>query len=210
VLEVRLRKRLPDFPLELGFTVAEEILVLFGPSGSGKTMTLRMIAGLERPDDGEIRLKERLIYSRAQRVHLPPRERRCGLVFQDLALFPHLDVSRNIQYGVRTPGPAAVERLRRLLETFRIEHLSRRYPGELSGGERQRVALARALMTEPEVLLLDEPFSAVDLETRQAIYDELMAVHSLWQIPCILVTHDRVEAERIGNRILFMRRGREE
>ena len=147
MLDVSIHKRLPDFTLDLTFRAGDEILVLFGPSGSGKTMTLRVIAGLERPDDGEIRLNDRLLYSRARRVHLPPRERRCGFVFQNLALFPHLDVARNIQYGVRRPGADAAQRLQRLLETFRIGHLARRFPAELSGGEQQRVALARALMS---------------------------------------------------------------
>lgn len=210
MLQLRIHKRLPDFSLDLSFEARNEILVLFGPSGSGKSMTLRVIAGLERPDEGEIRLNDRLLFSRAERVNLPPRERRCGLVFQNLALFPHLDVARNVQYGVRRPGPEAAQRLRRLLETFRIGHLSRRFPAELSGGEQQRVALARALMTEPDVLLLDEPFSAVDHDTRVAIYDELLAAHSVWQIPFLLVTHDRAEAERLGDRILFLREGRQE
>jgi molybdate transport system ATP-binding protein len=164
VLQLRIHKRLPDFSLDLSFEARNEILVLFGPSGSGKSMTLRVIAGLERPDEGEIRLNDRLLFSRAERVNLPPRERRCGLVFQNLALFPHLDVARNVQYGVRHPGPEAAQRLRRLLETFRIGHLSRRFP----------------------------------------------AAHRVWQIPFLLVTHDRAEAERLGDRILFLREGRQE
>jgi molybdate transport system ATP-binding protein len=207
VLDVQLVRRLPDFTLRVDFRVADEVLVLFGPSGSGKTMTLRLIAGLERPDDGEVLLNGRTLYSRARHVHLPPRERRCGFVFQHWALFPHLDVLRNIGYGVRRPTPETEQRRERLLETFRIGHLARRYPAELSGGEQQRVALARALMAEPDVLLLDEPFSALDHGTRQAVYAELLAAHALWRIPFVLVTHDRGEAERLGDRILFLRDG---
>jgi molybdate transport system ATP-binding protein len=132
-----------------------------------------------------------------------------GLVFQDLALFPHLDVTRNVLYGARARGEEARERLDRLLGTFRIGHLAGRYPAELSGGEMQRVALARALMTDPDVLLLDEPFSSLDLETRRAVQDEVVAAHGTWRIPFLFVTHDRDEAERLGDRMLFLRAGRE-
>jgi molybdate transport system ATP-binding protein len=209
VLRAHVTRRLPDFVLDLAFEAQDEILVLFGPSGAGKSMTLRLLAGLERPDDGEIRLNDRLLYSRSARVFVPPRARRCGLVFQNLALFPHLDVMGNVRYGVRSHSPEVEDRLSRLLETFGIRHLAGRRPTELSGGEQQRVAVARALMAEPDILLLDEPFSALDYETRGRIYDELLAVHSLWRIPFLLVTHERVEAERLGDRILFLREGRQ-
>ena len=209
MLTVRVRKRLREFELDLDFRMGAEILVLFGPSGSGKTTLLRLIAGLERPDAGEIRLGERLLFSRAERVDVPPRGRRCGLVFQGLSLFPHLDVRGNIRYGVRAPSEESRRREERLLETFRIGHLGPRYPAELSGGEQQRVALARALMAEPDVLLLDEPFSALDYDTRAAVYGELLAAHALWRIPFVLVTHERAEAERLADRVLHLREGRE-
>ncbi|HEX2093926.1 MAG TPA: ATP-binding cassette domain-containing protein [Longimicrobiaceae bacterium] len=202
-------RRLPDFVLEVDFTVRDEILVLFGPSGAGKTMTLRLIAGLERPDSGEVMLNGRTLVSRERHVWVPPRERRCGFVFQDTALFPHLDVTRNVLYGARLKGEAARERLEHLLERFRIRHLARRYPAELSGGEVQRVALARALMTDPDVLLLDEPFSSLDLETRRAVQDEVAAAHETWRIPFVFVTHDREEAEQLGDRMVFLRGGRQ-
>lgn len=210
MLEVRVARRLPHYTLEVDFAVRDEILVLFGPSGAGKTMTLRLIAGLERPDAGEIVLHGRTLVSRERRVWVPPRERRVGLVFQDLALFPHLDVTRNVLYGARVAGEEARARLERLLDTFRIGHLAGRYPAELSGGEMQRVALARALMTDPDVLLLDEPFSSLDLETRRAVQDEVAAAHGTWRIPFVFVTHDREEAERLGDRMLFLRAGRQE
>ncbi|MBV9772827.1 MAG: ATP-binding cassette domain-containing protein [Gemmatimonadetes bacterium] len=210
MLEVRAMKRLPHFTLDVDFAVRDEILVLFGPSGAGKTMTLRLIAGLERPDAGEVVLDGRTLVSRERRVWVPPRERRVGMVFQDLALFPHLDVTRNVLYGARLRGDEARARLERLLDTFRIGHLARRWPAELSGGERQRVALARALMSDPDVLLLDEPFSSLDLETRRAVQDEVVAAHGTWRIPFVFVTHDREEAERLGDRMLFLRAGRQE
>jgi molybdate transport system ATP-binding protein len=209
MLRAEILKKLPDFTLELTLEASDEILVLFGPSGAGKTMTLRLLAGLERPDGGEIRLNDRLLFSRASRVNLPPRARRCGLVFQDLALFPHLDVLGNVRYGMRSRTADADRKLARLLETFGIEHLARRRPAELSGGEQQRVALARALVAEPDILLLDEPFSALDYDTRGRIYDELLTAHELWRIPFILVTHERSEAERLGDRILYLRGGRQ-
>jgi molybdate transport system ATP-binding protein len=208
VLHVELTRRLRDFTVDLAFEVGNEILVLFGPSGAGKTVTLRMIAGLEKPDSGEIRLGERTLYSARQRVWLPPRERRCGFVLQSLALFPHLDVLGNVHYGVRERSPETRERIDLLLDTFRIGHLARRFPAELSGGEQQRVAIARALVTEPDVLLLDEPFSSLDLDTRYAVYEELLAARRVRPIPYILVTHDRPEAERLGDRILHIHRGR--
>jgi molybdate transport system ATP-binding protein len=209
VLSVRVRRRLRDFTLDLDFEVGAEILVLFGPSGAGKTTLLRLIAGLDRPDEGEIRLGGRTLFSRTARVDVPPRERRCGFVFQSLALFPHLDVLGNIRYGVRERSAETQRRLDRLMETFGIGRLTDRYPAELSGGEQQRVALARALMAEPDVLLLDEPFSAVDYATRSAIYAELLAAHAVWRIPFVLVTHERAEAERLGDRVLHLRAGRE-
>jgi molybdate transport system ATP-binding protein len=209
-LVVRARKRLPDFTLDVDFGVGDEVLVLFGPSGAGKTMTLRMIAGLERPDAGEIVLGGRTVFSRDARAWVPPRERRCGFVFQDAALFPHLDVLRNVLYGAAgRRAPQTHEKAMAMLERFRIAHLAQRYPAELSGGEAQRVALARALMTEPDVLLLDEPFSSLDSDTRLAVGEAVREAHQTWRIPFVLVTHDRPEAERLGDRILLLRAGRQ-
>jgi len=208
MLTVRARKRLPHYTLDVDFAVRDEILVLFGPSGAGKTMTLRMIAGLERPDAGEIRLDDRVLYSREGRAWVPPRARRCGFVFQDSALFPHLTVTRNVLYGARANGDHHA-RLGELLERFRIAHLADRYPLQLSGGEVQRVALARALMADPDVLLLDEPFSSLDAETRAAAQDVVLDAHGTWRIPFIFVTHDRAEAARVGGRMLYLREGRQ-
>jgi molybdate transport system ATP-binding protein len=209
MLSVRATKRLPDFTLEVDFEVRDEILVLFGPSGAGKTMTLRLIAGLERPDAGEIRLADRVLYAREPRAWVPPRARRCGFVFQEHALFPHLDVTANVLYGAAAKDGETRARLAEMLERFRIGHLAGRYPSELSGGEAQRVALARALMSGPDVLLLDEPFSSLDAETRRAVGDEVVAAQRTWRIPFVFVTHDREEAGRLGHRMLFLRDGRQ-
>jgi molybdate transport system ATP-binding protein len=205
-LEVRLRHQAGSFSLALEFSVGDELLVLFGPSGAGKTMTLRLIAGLDHPLEGEVRLGGRVLVSREAGVWLPPQLRRCGFVFHDSALFPHLDVRRNVRFGA--PQRTAPEELTRTLETFRIAQLADRYPSELSGGETQRVALARALTARPHALLLDEPFSALDADTRRAVGDEVRAAQRAWGIPFVFVTHDRAEAERLGDRMIFIRDGR--
>ena len=207
MLHVDVRKKLPSFTLQLRFEQdAGEKLVLFGPSGCGKTTLLRCLAGLERPDTGQIRLKESVFFDAATRHFLPPRLRRIGYMFQDYALFPHLSVKKNILYGSRPDGSAAL--YERLLERFSLTSLAERSIGVLSGGEKQRVALARALMSQPQLLLLDEPLSALDAATRRQLQDELNALHKEWRIPLLLVTHDLDEARRIGDRILFLEQGR--
>ena len=207
MLHVDVRKALPSFTLQLRFEQdAAEKLVLFGPSGCGKTTLLRCLAGLERPDSGQIRLKESVFFDASTRHFLPPRLRRIGYMFQDYALFPHLSVKKNILYGSRPDGSPAL--YKRLLDRFALTPLAERSIGVLSGGEKQRVALARALMSQPQLLLLDEPLSALDAATRRQLQDELNALHEEWRIPLLLVTHDLDEARRIGDRILFLEQGR--
>ncbi len=209
MLAVAVEKRLPDFTLAVDFTVDANILVLFGPSGAGKTTLLRAIAGLVRPDAGRIACGGRVFYSAADRVILPPQTRRVGYMFQDYALFPHMDVRKNIWYGVQKRTAAIDELYGRLMALLRIEHLAARGVAGLSGGEKQRVALARVLMTEPAVLLLDEPLSALDSATRLDLQAELKRIHDLWRIPFILVTHDRDEAKALGDDILFLDKGKQ-
>lgn len=206
MLTVTIRKMLPDFELNLEFRVKNNILVLFGPSGCGKTTTLRCIAGLEKPDDGEITLGRETFFSARQRIFMPPRTRGVGYMFQDYALFPHMSVEKNIWYGVKQREKAQ-ELYGKLLLLLKIRPLVNRGIKRLSGGEKQRVALARALMAEPKILLLDEPLSALDAETRLELQAELKQLHSIWRIPFIMVTHDRDEAEKLGDQIIFMRQG---
>lgn len=209
MLGVDIIKKLPDFNLKISFAVGRDILVLLGPSGSGKTTVLRCVAGLVRPDGGRITSGREVFYDGSAGVFMPPRRRQVGYMFQDFALFPNMDVRANIWYGVKRSGSRAAAMYEGLLELLKIGHLAGRYPGCLSGGEMQRVAFARALMAEPRIMLLDEPFSALDGQTRGELQAELKKLQRLWNIPFILVTHDRKEARLLGDRILFIENGRQ-
>jgi molybdate transport system ATP-binding protein len=180
------------------------VTVLFGPSGSGKTTVLRALAGLDRPDAGAIRFGGETWFDAARGVHVPPQRRRVGLLFQDYALFPHLDVAANVAYGVRAPRAARAARVRELAARLGISELLARRPGELSGGQRQRVALARALAPGPRLLLLDEPLSALDAPARAELRGELRRTLEGAGVPAVVVTHDRVEALALGDRMVVM------
>jgi molybdate transport system ATP-binding protein len=178
------------------------VTVLFGPSGAGKTTILRCVAGLERPDRGAIRFRDEIWFDSARGIDLPPQRRRAGLLFQDYALFPHLTVAANIAYGLGELADA--ERRQRVDETLallRLAGLADRRPAQLSGGETQRVALGRALAPRPRVLLLDEPLSALDAPTRETLRSDLRRLLSRLAQPTLLVTHDRVEALALGDRM---------
>jgi molybdate transport system ATP-binding protein len=190
------------------------LLVLFGPSGAGKTTILREIAGLERPDSGVVRFGTDVWCDTAASLWQPPQTRRIGLVFQEATLFPHLTVHDNIRYGVRPvsdtgPAPAAPRPTVAEIETMLgLEDLDTRYPRELSGGEAQRVALARALAPRPQLLLLDEPFAALDAPTRLRLRRDLRALLQATHTPAVLVTHDRNEALAMGDVIAVVLGGR--
>jgi len=184
------------------------VTVLFGPSGSGKTTVLRCIAGLDRPDAGSVRFQGRAWSDAAARVFVPPQRRGVGLLFQDYALFPHLTVAANLGYGLGALSRAErEERVRSVAGFLRIEELLGRRPGQLSGGQRQRVALARALAPRPRLLLLDEPLSALDAPTRQELRGELRALLKEAGTPSLLVTHERVEALALGDRLAVLAEG---
>lgn len=207
MLEVNIKKRLSHFDLEVEFSVADEILVLFGPSGSGKTTILHTIAGLAQPDEGLIKLGGKSYFD-GKTSSLSVQERNVGVLFQDYALFPHMTVGKNIKYGMKRKDEDCSLVVDQLLNVLGIQQLLSKFPHQISGGEKQRVALARALATEPSVLLLDEPLSALDRETRIDCQDELLRLHEQWKIPFIIVTHDREEAEKLGDRILFLEQGK--
>ncbi len=184
------------------------VTVLFGPSGSGKTTVLRCLAGLDRPQGGFIRFREETWFDAAARGFVPPQRRGVGLLFQDYALFPHLSVAANIGFGLARASRA--ERSARVLEVarfLRIEELLDRRPGRISGGQRQRVALARSLAPRPRLLLLDEPLSALDGPTREELRGELRSLLEHSGIPSVVVTHDRVEALALGDRLAVLAEG---
>ncbi len=197
-----------DFSLHVRLEVGAEILVLFGPSGSGKTTTLHAIAGLITPERGRVVLDGRVLFNREsarQTVNLPTRARGVGYVFQQYALFPHLTALENVAYPVR--GPDRQARAAALLARLSLEHLADRYPQELSGGQQQRVAIARALAAEPRVLLLDEPFSALDLATRQRLQRDLLTLQGELGLIVIYVTHRLEDAFAVGQRLAVMHDG---
>ena len=203
MLTVTIEKTLSHFDLAIDFQVTkDEIVVLFGPSGSGKTTILNSIAGLTKATDGIIQLNNRILFE-AHKKNIPIQQRKIGYLFQDYALFPHLTVWKNIAYGMKSDDFA-----QQLMKELGIGHLKNQYPNEISGGEKQRVAIARALATEPDLLLLDEPFSALDDATRASSHEELLRLHKLWKIPIILVTHSQAEAKKLGTRILYLEEGK--
>lgn len=190
--------------------VSGETLVVLGPSGCGKTTLLRLVAGLDVPDDGEIWLDGRQV-ARAGRSLVPPHDRRIGFVFQDLALWPHLTVRANLTFVMGSVGVAKAvwdERVKEVIGLVRIDDLANRYPHQLSGGEQQRAALARALVSQPRLLLLDEPFSGLDPDLRQALRAELAALQRTLALTTVYVTHDREDARVLADRIVAMSAGR--
>ena len=208
IVEVRVRTSLSAFTLDISFALHPGITILFGASGAGKTTLLDCIAGLRSPDSGRIRICEQLMFDSEHRINLPARDRRIGYVFQDLALFPHLNVEANIAYGIRSiHAEERRQRITRALESLEIAPLRKRRPAQLSGGERQRVALARALVTEPSLLLLDEPLAALDLAARMKIADDLRRSIQNLPIPVLYVTHNRDEVFMLGEKLLVVERG---
>ena len=194
-IEKKLVSRGRCFTLKAAFSSDRQFVVLFGPSGSGKTMTLQSIAGLMTPDSGRIAFKDRVLFDSESRTDIPSRHRGIGYVFQDYALFPHLTVLENVGFGLkknwqwRLSRPVRLE-IEEFLEIFEIAHLANSLPFDLSGGQKQRVALARALIRRPNLLLLDEPFSALDTLLRVKLRKELREMLSRFSTPVIMITHD--------------------
>ncbi|WP_022662436.1 ATP-binding cassette domain-containing protein [Paucidesulfovibrio longus] len=203
-LEVNLRKKLPHFELDVKLCCPSGCLTaIVGPSGAGKTTLVRLMAGLERPDQGRISLNGTAWVDTGKRIFLKPQKRKLGLVFQDYCLFPHLSVRRNVAFAANDDA-----RVDELLTLFGIRHLQDRKPQNISGGERQRAAFCQALAREPSLLLLDEPFSALDAATRETLRCELRDLKTTLDIPIIHVTHDLGEARFLADAILPVVNGR--
>ena len=209
-LLIDIEKIFPDrrVSMRTELDLATSWTILFGPSGAGKTTILRCLAGLEKPDYGEIRYDGETWFSSNEPSFVPPQRRRIGFFFQDYALFPHLSVRGNIRYNLTgSPKSDNETRVEEMIETFGLSGLEERNVRTLSGGEKQRVALARTLCRRPRLLLLDEPFAALDTPSRIRFRKELRALLDGFDIPIILVTHDRTEALSLGDRMIVMDRG---
>ncbi len=209
LLICQIEKRLGSFHLSIDLRVDDHVTALFGPSGSGKSLTMQAIAGLMTPDSGEIQIGDRTVYHAEKRINLPPQERRVGYLFQNYALFPHMTVAANIAYGLhRLPRDEREQRVADAIAAVRLTGLERRRPAQLSGGQQQRVALARALVTRPDILLLDEPFAALDQSIRQELHGQLMELLRELPVPTLLVTHQLEEAYALSRTIAVYQAGR--
>jgi molybdate transport system ATP-binding protein len=211
----RIRKRFPagqdsaGFSLDIAFQTSSGITVLFGPSGAGKTLTLDCIAGFVRPDEGRILLDDEILFDAVAGVHLPPRVRRCGYVFQNYALFPHMTLRENLEFAAqRGPRTERRRRIGEMLERFHLSDVGGRRPHELSGGQKQRCSIARALIGAPKLLLLDEPARGLDAPLRAELYVVLRQVRAEFGTPVLLVTHDLNECFELGDEMLVVRDGR--
>lgn len=214
MIDARIRKTFPAaseshaFTLDVHIATRAASAVLFGPSGAGKSLTLDAIAGFARPDAGRILVDDVILYDAAARVNLPPRQRRCGYVFQSSALFPHLSLRQNLLFAAQSfPRLERTRKTGEMLERFHLTEVAGRRPAELSGGQRQRGSIARALLAQPRLLLLDEPSSGLDHLLREELYSLLNEVRASFQIPILLVTHHLDEALALGDELFVLKDG---
>lgn len=208
-LEVDIELPLDSFNLAVEFQSTGGITALFGPSGAGKTLTLRSVAGLMRPTRGKIGLGSEVLLDTVHGIDQRPQDRRIGYLSQQYALFPHLDVGRNIGFGIQQlDRQSRRARIGELLSLVQLEGFERRAVRELSGGQQQRVALARALAPAPRLLLLDEPFAAIDAGLRRRLRRELLRIHQITATPMLLVTHDLEEVRQLADHLILLDQGR--
>ena len=201
-----------DFDLNIRFSCNEDITVLFGQSGAGKSLLLKIIAGLQSVRSGKVTINDRVLFDSVKGIDIASRHRNVGYLFQDYALFPHMTVAENIGFSrrsifSRSLKGADLDRVQELLEIFQIKDFSKKYPFEISGGQRQRVGLARALLQRPEILLLDEPFSALDPLLRIQMRVELKKIQLIFGIPILLITHDPQDVAELGQRLVLINQG---
>lgn len=207
-LSVTIKKRFKGFTLDVDFASDGSPLAILGASGSGKSMTLKCIAGIETPDEGRIVLNGRVLFDSTQKINLRPQQRRVGYLFQNYALFPTMTVGQNIACALSSPKKDKPKVIRDLLARFELSGLEKRYPSQLSGGQQQRVALARILAYQPEVLLLDEPFSALDAYLKEALQMDMMNLLKEYSGDAIMVTHNRDEAYRLCQNLMILEAGK--
>ena len=212
-LEVKIKKRLKNFVLEVEFDTREGIVGILGASGCGKSMTLKSIAGLVTPDEGRIVLNGKVFFDSEKKINLPPQKRRVGYLFQNYALFPNMTVLDNVAYALKlkkeTNASAKEIALHTLEQIGMSEHLNKK-PRQLSGGQQQRVAIARTLAMNPDIVLLDEPISALDVTNREIMKQELKAIQEKFHSTMIFITHEQEEAFYLADRIMVMSEGRME
>ncbi|MES2936795.1 MAG: ABC transporter ATP-binding protein [Pseudomonadota bacterium] len=211
MLQLEVRKHLRDFEAAFDFSLSRDITVLLGPSGHGKTTFLNMVAGMTTPDAGYVILDGVTLFDSTRGTNVRMEQRKVGFVFQDYALFPHMSVYDNIAYGLRATGRKDKEvraEVEQGLERMRIGELRDAKPSQLSGGQRQRVALARTLVTRPQIMLLDEPLSALDMQLRTAMRAELRTLLKTLEIPAVVVTHDPLDAVALGDDVIVIEEGR--
>lgn len=209
----KIRKKLDHFTVDIEYGFEQGTLVIQGESGAGKTTILNCISGLKSPDEGEIRIHDRVLFD--QNTCVKVKDRQIGYLFQNYALFPNMNVQKNVLYGLKNKKEYRDRRQRKelieyaeyIMETFGILHLKKKFPDCISGGEKQRVALARAIVTKPNLLLLDEPFSALDAKTKELIYNEFFKFKEKFGIPTILITHDPRESQMFADQKIMMKKG---
>ena len=208
-IQIQIQKQLRDFSLEVNLETSAGMTVLFGRSGAGKSLTLACMAGLSTPDAGRIVVNGRTFYDSHTGINLPSQQRRVGYVTQDYLLFPHLTVAQNVAFGLVQQSRSEREAIvQEALAWLGLEPMAQQRPHELSGGQQQRVALARALVIRPQVLLLDEPFSALDSPTRTRLRQDLLRLHREHRVPVLFVTHDLAEAMLLGEQMAVFGDGR--
>lgn len=207
-LKVNIKKRLGNFNLDVAFETERGVFAILGASGCGKSMTLKCIAGIETPDEGRIELNGRILYDSAKKINLTPQKRRVGYMFQDYALFPNMTVEQNIKAGMGKHPEE--EKVRSYINRFRLEGLEKHYPAQLSGGQKQRVAMARMIASEPDILLLDEPFSALDSYLKWELEQEMRDMLAEVQKPVLFVSHNRDEVYRLCSMVSCIDHGKME
>ena len=212
----KIKSQLDHFSIDMEYEFESGILVIQGESGAGKTTLLNFISGLKCPDEGKIAFGEQTVFDHIAKINIPTRHRNIGYLFQNYALFPNMTVGQNITYGVKNLAEFKDKRKREdllfycesVMKTFHIDHLRNKYPSHISGGEKQRVALSRAIVTRPKLLLLDEPFSALDEKTKKIVYKEFEQFKDNFQITIILITHSLLECEMFADQNIVLDSGK--